>query len=1104
MTDTDKPIDFDEIHRQNRLNNQSTTDLLDDLTDSINVSREKSRELADYVAYNHEFLRGDYNSETSSLINGSSPYDIDNNSSLLNGANEGAIISAPESRLEDGSKIPSIVSLEDKVLESENPADNPDVGNMSNAYAYSADPAYMAAELAKTTVRTSDTYEGAHMVSDAIRMAQAVGSTIGYSENKDIFQDFATSDLAKDADKILASTGTSFDGYMLKDSTQGLIASNYKYSNDTELAQAFQSGKGQIERYLQDRGLDLAGIKNQSIAASLNKGSYTFGSQKQRHITADEATMLRAYLGLNNMELSMSKESSRVMVGRQVFRNRAKIAVKGSDTYRGYRQFQALKRAGGRIIFTPSKAGLRLTGGMAKVGNRITNVRYSFKMRGATSANKAKLSAELLKKNKAFAAKQSKRNVSLSKLSKVENFVTSSGLQKMGIIGSKISAQFKKTDVYKNTIGKRQAKKNQKKLEKKQKNPKKYQKKQRRRERRKKVSRFMAYFKKYIIIAAVVFGLILMCSVFMMNLITVFIGENPFSGEKLASTEYNSVRQQAMDNSILSLQDAQNWIINGTSGTYYTGSLYQATVKYPNGVTKTYKRGSADPSSNISTLFPDGDQSTIKKLRIPWTYNGTGDEGSQDADGYLGQSIYSDIYQLDENDEIIDDAPPLSTPRNLELYSDVINMPIEDGWISAFSTRPQYNYVNWQSKSTYYSGGSIRRYSLDDFYKAISSMAVEVCDITGYDDVDGQFYAAYFKAISDMAIKNSYYTISVTTVPKAGFMQFKDEDDNVYSDNAYLVHCQVYIHLDASINDLMELADHYDPVNNIFTDRATAIQAWRDWISATISATGADDTGYDDTRVYSGFFTADSSSFAYDSNYGSYRDASDFAYNYDNMTDEGNTACSYLYEGLTLDEWIDELGFVFLNAYSIDGNNVSNMAPIYSEEQIEDYLTQIKSYYYQSTGEELSEARIQFMRQCLGDVGRFYYAFGGKCSDINNPPVGLDCSGFVGYELAKAGLISDPVQSTGTLNGSGIGTTVSYDNKKPGDVIVKYDPENDTDLNWSSHVIIYLGKFDAGDGKGVVEHTVECTTSTVSGAQVYQMSNRSYAKGYDCVKSFMD
>jgi hypothetical protein len=622
--------------------------------------------------------------------------------------------------------------------------------------------------------------------------------------------------------------------------------------------------------------------------------------------------------------------------------------------------------------------------------------------------------------------------------------------------------------------------------------------------RKKKKQRKHAYFKKKLMIyggfaLGIFFVFILITEIL---LATVFI-ETPLSGDKLESTEYNPVRQHAIDESILSLQKAQNWIIN-QEGNYYTGSLYQVTIKYPNRTTKTYTRGSGDPAHNLNALFPDGDKSNIKKLRIPWTYSGSAGDETLNADGYLGQSIYDDIYQLDDNDEIINDAPPLSRPRELELAEDVINMPIPDGWISAFSTRPQYDYQNWINGRAYICSDALRRYSLDDFYKAISSMATEVCDISGYDDTDGQFYYYYFKAISDMAIKNSYYTINVTTVPKPGFMQYKDDDNTVYSDNAYLVHCQVYIHLDASINDLMELADHYDPINHVFTDRSSAINAWRRWITATIAATGADDTGYESSRVYNGFYKTDSASFSYDSNYGCYRDTSGFGYIYAYMNDEADHAASVLFEGLTLKEWVDNLGFVFLNAYSIDGNNVSNMAPIYSAEQIEDYLIQIKSYYYQQTGLELSDARLNFMRQCLSDVGRFYYAFGGKATNINDPPVGLDCSGFVGYELAKAGLISNPAQSTASLNGAGMGRVVSYLSKKPGDVIVKYDPANDTDLHWSSHVVIYLGKFDAGDGKGVVEHTVECTTSTVSGSQVFLMSKRTYEKGYDCVKSFMD
>ena len=1102
MNDTDDLFDFDELKRKNRMNQQDIPDLLNDFADSVNVSRTKSRELRDFVAVNLEFLRGEYDS---SIVNGASYTSDSSETPIINGANETSAIDISKNKLVNGSNLPTVVTIEDSCLESGEQVAPPEVGNMSNAYSFGTDIGYMTSDFAKTSVNSSDTYEGAHMVADTIRIVQGINAVIDYRDNTDTFLDFATSDYAKEAESCFQEKGESFDAHIYKDAELGYDPDNLKYASNHELAQAYQSGKWQIEKILFNQGLDLAGIKNSDIEKSLKYKEFTFGSLKGKNLDDNTRILLHAYLELNNIQLSAGKESARVTAGRQVFTNRFKSAVKTSDTYRGARLLRSVKRAGARGVFAPAKARLRISNASSITRNRITNISYSFKMKRATIAQKAKLSAELLAKNKEYAANAAKRNAKLSKINNIQEFVSASAIEKVGIIGSGVVSKFKKTDLYKNTFGKRSAKKNQKKLEKQQKNPDKYNKKRARKARKKERSRKLAYLKKKIIIYSVFLMLVSIGLIYMVNVISIYLGENPFSGDKLATTEYNSVRQEAMDNSILSLQNAQNWIINGTSDKYYNGSLYQVTVKYPDGTSVVYRAGSADPAINLDLLFPSGDKSSIKNLRIPWTYNGTDDSGaSLSADGYLGQSIYDEIYQLDENDEIIDDAPPTVSPRSVELYSDVINMTIPDGWISAFSTRPQYTYQNWNNARTYSCADSVKAYTLDDFYKAISSMAVEFCDITGYDDTDGQFYKAYFETISDMAIKNSYYTIKVTTVPKAGFMQYKDESSNVYSDDAYLVHCQVYIHLDASINDLMELADHYDPINHIFTTRDVALQGWRDWITATISATGADNTGYEATRVYNGFFNSDSATFEFDDNYQSYRDTSGFAYDYDNMTDEGDTACSYLYEGLSLDEWIDDLGFVFLNAYSIDGNTVSNMAPIYSSEQIEDYLTQIKSYYYQSTGEELSDARIEFMRQCLSDVGKFYYAFGGKATNVSSPPVGLDCSGFVGYELAKAGLISDPVQSTGSLAGNGVGTKISYANKKPGDIIVKYDPANDTDLNWSSHVVIYLGKFDAGDGKGAVEHTVECTTSSVSGSQVYLMSKRLQSKGYNTVKSFMD
>ncbi len=1142
----EKPI-IDDSYQHKKNNSQNNVNFWEDMSDSMSVARARSQELSEFVAVNHEFLDGKYREpeeqsygskvelangarennstpdqsnllngarennyndepEGTTIINGSTvPNDDSSTTSLMNGrVNAPAVQENNEYKLENGARA-EITELPDEQTQPKDGEEaDVELKNMSNAYAYSSDLAYTGVEVAKTAVKDSDTYRGGHMVHDVVRMATGAAAMMSAQDSMKVFIDYASSSNAKEVNEIFARNGQSFNSFIFVDPAKGNDYDNLKFKSSAEVRAAFQEGKSQIESYLNKQGLNVSGIKNRDIAASIESGVFNFGLQKGMKLTEDEKKILTAYLNLNNLQLSMGKEQGQVATAGAVGMNILKGTVRGSDAYQGFRQMQSLKRAGGRVVFKGLKAPGSIAAGSAKFTNRMMNARYSIKMKNANPAQRAKLSAEILGKNKEFAEKMAKRNARLGKLNSIQNFYNASAFGKARIISSKVGDKIKSTERYKNSfLGKMGEKRTQKQLLKQQKNPKRYQRKQKRIQRRKKISRGIAYVKKYLYMIGAGLAIIILVISFAGVCLTTFIGETPFSGDKLATTEYNNVRQEAMDSSITSFQNAINWISTNSGSTKYSGQLYEVTIRYPDGTSKTYKRDSADAELHIKKIIPDEDYSTIKKLKIPWTYNGAKDGGGTlAAPGYLGQSVVEQVYQLDDDDVIIEEGPEISR-RDLELYSEVINMPIMDEWVSAFSTRPQYKYDNWNGVGNYRSGGKVKFYSMDDFYKAISSMAVEVCDITGYDDTDGKFYKKYFQVISDMALKNSYYSLKITTVPKAEHMQYLDDAGSVYKDNAYLVHCQIYIHVDASINDLMELADHYDPINHTFTNRTNAITKWRQWINATLTETGADNTGYEGTRVYKGFFNTDSSSFAFNSNYGSYRDTSGFAYNYDNMTDEGNTACSYLYEGLTLDEWINDLGFVFLNAYSIDGGAITGMAPLYSPEQIEDYITQIKSNYYLSTGTELSEQRVGFLRQCFGDVGRFYYAFGGKANDISNPPMGLDCSGFVGYELAKYGLTGNAVVGTGALSGMGTQTTNSA--KKPGDIIVKYDPDNDTDLHWSSHVVIYAGSFDVNGGGNPIEHTIECTTrGGITGSQVLSMSSRTEAKGYKYFRKFMD
>ena len=264
-------------------------------------------------------MSGEYDS---SVVNGASYTSDSSETPIINGANETSAIDISKNKLVNGSNLPTVVTIEDSCLESGEQVAPPEVGNMSNAYSFGTDIGYMTSDFAKTSVNSSDTYEGAHMVADTIRIVQGINAVIDYRDNTDTFLDFATSDYAKEAESCFQEKGESFDAHIYKDAELGYNPENLKYASNHELAQAYQSGKWQIEKTLFNQGLDLAGIKNSDIEKSLKYKEFTFGSLKGKNLDDDTTTLLHAYLELNNIQLSAGKESARVTAGRQVFTNR--------------------------------------------------------------------------------------------------------------------------------------------------------------------------------------------------------------------------------------------------------------------------------------------------------------------------------------------------------------------------------------------------------------------------------------------------------------------------------------------------------------------------------------------------------------------------------------------------------------------------------------------------------------------------------------------------------------------------------------------------------------------------------------------------------------
>lgn len=155
-------------------------------------------------------------------------------------------------------------------------------------------------------------------------------------------------------------------------------------------------------------------------------------------------------------------------------------------------------------------------------------------------------------------------------------------------------------------------------------------------------------------------------------------------------------------------------------------------------------------------------------------------------------------------------------------------------------------------------------------------------------------------------------------------------------------------------------------------------------------------------------------------------------------------------------------------------------APTLTIEDIDGIIEQIKK-----NNGPISEAQEKFLRTSLDMVGRFYYKYAGghPVEDVNNPPGGLDCSGFVSYALFKGGVDSTytPRSCIGLLGSyKSSNFSGSYAGLKPGTLIIANN-EAGTATTSSNHVVIYLGTFKSRGDTVPRDYCVECTTDNSTG-----------------------
>lgn len=181
-----------------------------------------------------------------------------------------------------------------------------------------------------------------------------------------------------------------------------------------------------------------------------------------------------------------------------------------------------------------------------------------------------------------------------------------------------------------------------------------------------------------------------------------------------------------------------------------------------------------------------------------------------------------------------------------------------------------------------------------------------------------------------------------------------------------------------------------------------------------------------------------------------------------------------------------------------------NTYPVLSSAKIDDYINQIKT----SNGGSLSAQRESVIRAGLQYVGRFVYVYAGGHGSYSSKETaaatvgnsgGVDCSGFVSFVTNQGGVFHHSGDTGYTAQGAcdfaHFGKATSKGALKPGDIVVK-NAEAGGSTTSNNHVVIYGGKFDTGDGAGVIDRFIECTTTNnlVDGQEIQECSGSQITK----------
>lgn len=370
-----------------------------------------------------------------------------------------------------------------------------------------------------------------------------------------------------------------------------------------------------------------------------------------------------------------------------------------------------------------------------------------------------------------------------------------------------------------------------------------------------------------------------------------------------------------------------------------------------------------------------------------------------------------------------------------------------------------YSYKFTQSKASSYEtdSGEQVTYSIDTLYKGFLCMAIA---FTGNDEENFDFFSKYCKRLFDTVMEEAEITLITTfeeDTNKEVTWTYVDPAEDVETEcSAYgykpIVTLNIWID-DGGLQDLIKS----DTVDNKWAHNNGSTGIYKETNSSV--------PGY---SKWSGWFEPDGVTAS---------EAQELALEYYHLS---NDDWESLFEGLTF-----------------PGNTCEKL----SQSEIDDIIEQIKT-----NNGGLSAERETFLRFALECVGRFYYKYGGghPVSDLDNPPAGLDCSGFVSYALFKGGADATYAPRGASALAScynSIGFGGNFDTLQPGTIIVKNGAAGGTTTS-SNHVVIYLGYVQLENDTAPRPYCVECTTTKdaegrpVSGVQLSSQNRINTIKRY--------